>query len=570
MAIDVSARREEIAMGRAPISTLRKTARRARTARRALLVVVGAAVLWLAVATSLTSAAPSYTDWSTPVSLGPVVNTAVPELGPAISADGLSLYFYSARPGGFGGNDYWVSKRPTVGSPWGPAANVGPGINTAAGESAGMLSSDGHWFFFTRDALGGGFGGADLYQSYRADVHDDFGWQPATNLGANVNTAADEGGAGYFDNGGAPQLWFGSTRPGGLGANDIYVSNRQADGSWGPASAVPGLNSASDETRPNVRLDGLEIVFYSNRPGGFGSNDLWSATRAAADAPWSTPVNLGPMINTTSAEQHPSLSANGRTLYFGSNRPGFGAADLYVTTRNAQLTVTANDQTRLFGRTNPPLTTSFSGFVGGETAAVVSGAAACTTTASPSSPGGTYPITCTAGTLAATGYGFSTFVAGTLTVTYSSPCLTGPRTGPLTVSAGEALCIGAGGSQSGPVTVDAGGSLDVEGGSITGSLNANGATGIRLCGATVAGPVTIGGGSGLVLVGGDQATGPCDANSIIGPVRIAANAAGVEFNANTVTGPLRITGNTGSLPPPDTGSVHAAGNTVTGPATIQP
>ena len=75
-----------------------------------------------------------------------------------------------------------------------------------------------------------------------------------------------------------------------------------------------------------------------------------------------------------------------------------------MTTRAAKLTVTANDQSRLFGQANPPLTYAISGFVGGETSAVVSGTAACSTTATPSSPAGTYPITCTAGSLSAPGY----------------------------------------------------------------------------------------------------------------------------------------------------------------------
>ena len=68
-----------------------------------------------------------------------------------------------------------------------------------------------------------------------------------------------------------------------------------------------------------------------------------------------------------------------------------------MTTRAAQLTVTANNQARLFGQANPPLTYTITGFVGGDTSAVVSGTAACTTTATPSSPAGTYPITCTRG-----------------------------------------------------------------------------------------------------------------------------------------------------------------------------
>ena len=74
--------------------------------------------------------------------------------------------------------------------------------------------------------------------------------------------------------------------------------------------------------------------------------------------------------------------------------------------------MTANDQSRLFGQANPPLTYALTGFVGGETASVVSGTAACSTTATPSSPAGDYPITCTAGSLSAPGYVFDTFVAG--------------------------------------------------------------------------------------------------------------------------------------------------------------
>ena len=128
-------------------------------------------------------------------------------------------------------------------------------------------------------------------------------------------------------------------------------------------------------------------------------------------------------MNTTRPTSiHPSLSADGRTLFFSSTRPAAsGSTDLYMTTRDAKLTVTANNQSRLFGQANPPLTYAITGFVGGDTSAVVSGTAACTTTATPFSPAGDYPITCTAGTLGAPGYVFATFVAGTLTVSYSQP-----------------------------------------------------------------------------------------------------------------------------------------------------
>jgi hypothetical protein len=232
--------------------------------------------------------------------------------------------------------------------------------------------------------------------------------------------------------------------------------------------------------------------------------------------------------------------------------------------------VTADNQIRLFGQPNPPLTATITGFVGGDTSAVVSGSAACSTTATPSSPAGDYPITCTVGTLSAAGYSFATFTAGTLTVGFTSPCLTETHTGSLTVSAGQALCIGPGGVQTGPVRVNPGGSLDVEGGQITGPLTTNGAVGVRICGATVTGPLTIDGSTGLVLAGGDTATGPCAPNTIVGPVSMSGNTAAVEVNDNRIIGPLSISDSTGSLPAPDTGSVHALANTVTGPVRIEP
>jgi hypothetical protein len=262
-------------------------------------------------------------------------------------------------------------------------------------------------------------------------------------------------------------LFFGSGRVNGAN-RDLFLTQLQADGTWGPATMIAELSSPATENRPTVRRDGLEIFFYSNRAGSTG-NDLWTATRTAVDAAWSTPVNLGPTVNSSGSDLHPYLSADGRELYFASDRPGgLGGEDLYVITRDAKLTVTAVDRSRLFGQANPALATTITGFVGAETSAVVSGAAACTTTATPSSPAGTYPITCTAGSLGAPGYVFDSFVAGTLTVPYSSPCVSAPRAGPLHVAGGEAVCIGAGGSQAGPVTVEPGGSLDVEGGAITG------------------------------------------------------------------------------------------------------
>ena len=107
---------------------------------------------------------------------------------------------------------------------------------------------------------------------------------------------------------------------------------------------IAELSSPTTENRPTIRQDGLEIFLYSDRPGGSGGTDLWTATRATVDAPWSTPVNLGTTVNSSSGDQHAYLSTDARTLVFSSNRPGgSGGFDLWITTR-AQIFPTTKDE----------------------------------------------------------------------------------------------------------------------------------------------------------------------------------------------------------------------------------
>lgn len=120
---------------------------------------------------------------------------------------------------------------------------------------------------------------------------------------------------------------------------------------------------------------------------------------------------------------------------------------------------------------------------------------------------GSHPITATYG-------GDQVFTAAAtaepaeVAVGFSEPCLTTAHRGPLTVAAGQALCIGAGGSQSGPLTVRAGGSLAVLGGAVTGPVSADGALAATVCAAQLTGPVTIGHTSGPVRIGpADAGTG---------------------------------------------------------------
>jgi hypothetical protein len=301
------------------------------TCRTAYAVI---ALILLVLAPPYVDAGPRFSTWGAPQNLGCVVNSAADEVGPAISKDGLSLYFGSPGTLGFGAADIWVSQRASEDDPWGPPINIGAQVNTAGIENIPALSRDGHWLFFNVVRAGNN----DIWVSYREYVHDNFAWQTPFSL-AGVNTAEFEGGPGYYENdeGDAPLLFFGR----GLITNaDIYVSELYRDDSSGeprliagPATPVSELNSAANDQRASVRFDGHELFLYSNRAGSLG-NDLWVSTRNNVFGPWETPTNLGTTVNSAATEQHPSISADRLTLFFTSNRSGgCGASDLYMTTR---------------------------------------------------------------------------------------------------------------------------------------------------------------------------------------------------------------------------------------------
>jgi hypothetical protein len=279
--------------------------------------------------------------WSEPVNLGPVINgSGIDNRRPAISSDGLSLYFSSNRPGGLPDTGpLWVSQRASVDDPWGEPLELGPAVNDPSSPltSAPNLSRDQHWLFFFSNRPGG-YGGDDNWASYRPDTHDDFAWQPPINLGPGVNTQYDDAGPTYFEDEatGSTTLCFNSNRPDGLGDYDIYASALRGFARFGPAVPVPELNSPNRDTRMAIRSDGLEMFLTSNRPGGLGSGlNIWVSTRASTLDPWSTPVNLDSPINLEGFNDGaPALSSDGNTMFFYSNRPGgFGVNDLWMSTR---------------------------------------------------------------------------------------------------------------------------------------------------------------------------------------------------------------------------------------------
>jgi len=103
----------------------------------------------------------------------------------------------------------------------------------------------------------------------------------------------------------------------------------------GPAEPVSELNvpNANDDA-VTIRVDGRELMFWSTRAGGLGGADLWISTRQTVHDPWSPPLDMGAPLNSSFDDVTPNLSFDGRTLIFGSNRPGGqGGNDLWMSTR---------------------------------------------------------------------------------------------------------------------------------------------------------------------------------------------------------------------------------------------
>lgn len=267
---------------------------------------------------------------------GASFNTTALEGCPSVSRDGKTFFIASNRPGSQG-IDIWVARRASTDQPWGEPTNMGEPVNSPANDFCPMASRDGREFYFVSNRPGG-CGGDDIYVTR---FKDDGTVEAPQNLGCSVNSAANEAGpVPIVEPGGSAMLYFSSTRPGGAspeadgatsGDADVYTSV-MTGGTYAAPTLVQGVNSAQEDGQPYIQHDGLELYFFSTRPGGFGAQDIWRATRARVQDTWSAPVNLGESVNSAAGETRPSMSWDGTTLYFGSTRLT-SESNIYVSTR---------------------------------------------------------------------------------------------------------------------------------------------------------------------------------------------------------------------------------------------
>lgn len=199
--------------------------------------------------------------------------------------------------------------------------NIGASINTDADEYSPVLTADENTIIFTRQINAN----EDFYHSTKVDTS----WQPAVYLSNRINTPNFNEGSESISPDGKYLFFTGCNRPDGMGRCDIYLVQKRGEDWDKPFALGPPVNTSGWESQPSVSFDGTTLYFVSNRPGGYGGYDIWKSTLTAKG--WGEPENLGPNVNTPYNEQSPFIHPDDSTLYFCSNGwPGMGGQDLFL------------------------------------------------------------------------------------------------------------------------------------------------------------------------------------------------------------------------------------------------
>lgn len=212
--------------------------------------------------------------------------------------------------------------------------NLGPAINSEYSEYWPALSVDEKMLMFTVMLPVKETPGTDppsLQEDFFYSIYSKGSWEPRKNAGAPLNTPDNEGAHSMTADG--RTLWFTAcNRRSGQGMCDLYFSTWEGDRWSIPENAGSTLNSRYSEKHPAISADGRILYFTSNRPGGKGSYDIWMSVKKGTE--WSVPVNLGDSVNTPGLEQSPFIHPDQQSLYFSSTGwPGMGQGDLFLSRR---------------------------------------------------------------------------------------------------------------------------------------------------------------------------------------------------------------------------------------------
>jgi len=262
--------------------------------------------------------------------LGKNVNSPYEDYQPFVPEDESYLVFTSRRKEGGAvqmmegsySASIFISK--VVNGEFTKAKSIGPPINTGEGDEEVVgLSLSGDIMIVVYDNA---VSFADLFIAY-ADKKMNF--KKAEPFDKNINSSSQEIAASISPDGNT--LYFTSTRPGGYGGSDIYISHKLPTGTWAlPQNLGPEINTAADEDFPNISPDGQTLYFSSTGHTSMGGYDIFKTTWSETENKWTNIKNFGYPINTPDDDMNLRLSTSGKYGYIAAVRDsGFGDKDIY-------------------------------------------------------------------------------------------------------------------------------------------------------------------------------------------------------------------------------------------------
>ncbi|MBS1637601.1 MAG: PD40 domain-containing protein [Bacteroidetes bacterium] len=272
-----------------------------------------------------------------PENMGPAINTANYEYFPSMTADGKTFMFTRNIRTGEGANqmsqeDFYISQK--VNNQWQTAVPL-TSINSPGNEGAPTLSADGQFMFFascmeitgdygSQDRTG--YGSCDLFYSQKLNGR----WSKPVNVGPPINTRNWETQPSFSSDGKTLYFIRGSVTKEGVKNADVYMSSVGPDGKFTePVRLNDNINTPLEEESVFIHPDNQTLYFSSNGHVGMGGQDIFMSRRQA-DGSWGKAVNLGYPINTVRDDNSFLVEANGKYAYFASEREGgYGGLDIY-------------------------------------------------------------------------------------------------------------------------------------------------------------------------------------------------------------------------------------------------
>lgn len=211
--------------------------------------------------------------------------------------------------------------------------NMGSSINSENQEYSPAFAIDEKTIYITK-RMGNLSDNRPNEDLYFAELNDK-SWDKVKDIGPPINTIENEGAFSISSDGN--YIFFTScSRNGGKGQCDIWLTSKKNNRWDEPKNLQSPINTKYWESQPSISSDGRMLYFSSDRPGGYGGTDIWVSE--FSNSGWSAPKNLGPTVNTSKDEQFPFIHSDNRTLYFSSNgHPGLGKSDLYLTRKDVKL-----------------------------------------------------------------------------------------------------------------------------------------------------------------------------------------------------------------------------------------